>query len=261
MLYRELAPVSSNAWDEIDERAAEVLKTTLSARKVVRVNGPKGLDFNVISEGRLGEIKEEGNACYSNYKVIPLTETRVEFEIDRWELDNIERGAKDVEWAPLEDALKELAMIEENAVYNGLEKASIKGLAQFGDKAIKFGDSQEKIMGAVLEGVVKLRENYAVGSYTLVLSEEAYKRVLTQEGGGYPLNKRLETLIEGEMIFSSAVKGAYLIPYDHEDLELTIGKDFSIGYQNHTAEKVKFFATESFTFRVLDPGIVVKYNL
>ncbi len=41
MLYRELAPVSSNAWDEIDERAAEVLKSTLSARKVVRVNGPK----------------------------------------------------------------------------------------------------------------------------------------------------------------------------------------------------------------------------
>jgi uncharacterized linocin/CFP29 family protein len=261
MLYRELAPVSTNAWDEIDQRAAEVLKTTLSARKVVKVNGPKGLDYNVITEGRLGETKENGNVCYANYNVLPLTETRIEFEIDRWELDNIERGAADVELSPLEDALKELAMIEENAVYNGLENACIKGLAQFGDKDIKFGDSSKEIMDAILNGVLKLRENYAVGEYTLVVGEEAYKRVISQEGGGYPLNKRLESLIEGKMVFSRAVKGAYLIPYDHDDLELTIGRDFSIGYQNHTAEKVKFFATESFTFRVLDPELVVKYSL
>lgn len=260
MLYRELAPVSTNAWDEIDERAAEVLKMILSARKVVKVNGPKGLDFNVISEGRLGETVEDGNVCFANYNVKPLTETRIEFDIDRWELDNIERGAKDVELAPLEDALKELAMIEENAVYNGLEKAGIKGLSEFG-QGMDFGNSSKEIMDSVLKGVLKLRDNYAVGAYTLVVGEEAYRRVLSQDGGGYPLNKRLETLIEGKMVFSRAVKGAYLIPYDHDDLELTIGKDFSIGYQNHTAEKVKFFATESFTFRVLDPGIVVKFNL
>ena len=59
MLYREIAPVSSNAWNEMDERAEEVLKMVLSARKVVKVIGPKGLDYNVITEGRLGEIKEE----------------------------------------------------------------------------------------------------------------------------------------------------------------------------------------------------------
>ena len=260
MLYRELAPVSNNAWEEMDERAAEVLRTTLSARKVVKVNGPKGIEFSAITEGRLGETKEEGNVCFANYNVQPLTESRVEFEIDRWELDNIERGAKDVELGPLEDALKELALFEDNAVFNGLEKACIKGLSEFGE-GLHFGNNSKEIMDSVLNGVLKLRENYAVGAYTLVVGEEAYKRVLSQEGGGYPLNKRLESLIEGKIVFSRAVKGAYLIPYDHDDLELTIGKDFSIGYQNHTAEKVRFFATESFTFRVLDPGIVVKYNL
>ncbi len=260
MLYRELAPVSNDAWDEIDERSAEVLKSTLSARKVVKVNGPKGLDYSAITDGRLGETKEKGEVCFGNYNVQPLTESRIEFEIDRWELDNIERGAKDVELAPLEDALRELALFEDNAVYNGLEEASIKGLSQYGE-ALKLGENSKEIMESVLSGVLKLRENYAVGAYTLLVGEEAYKRILSQEGGGYPLNKRLEALIEGEIVFGHAVKGAYLIPYDHDDLELTIGKDFSVGYQNHTAEKVKFFATESFTFRVLDPGIVVKFEL
>lgn len=260
MEYRQLAPVSSSAWDEIDERAREVLKTMLSARKVVKVKGPKGLDFNSISEGRLGETKAEGNVYFANYNIQPLTETRIEFELDRWELDNIERGAKDIDLGPMEDALKELAMVEEHAVYNGMEKAGIKGLDQFGQE-MAFGNSSKEIMDSVVKGVLELQENYSAGSFSLIVGEEAYKRVFSEEDRGYPLNRRLENLIDGKIVFSQAVKGAYLIPYDHDDLELTIGEDFSVGYQNHTATKVKFFAAESFTFRVLDPELIIKFNL
>ena len=67
MLYREIAPISTETWEEIDERASEVLKSYLSARKVVKVNGPKGLSYNVISEGRLGEESIEGDICFANY--------------------------------------------------------------------------------------------------------------------------------------------------------------------------------------------------
>jgi uncharacterized linocin/CFP29 family protein len=42
MLKRELAPFESSVWNEIDERAAQVLKSYLSARRVVNVQGPKG---------------------------------------------------------------------------------------------------------------------------------------------------------------------------------------------------------------------------
>src|SRR5690606_5510898 len=120
MLYRDLAPISNEAWSEIDERAEEVLKSYLSARKVVKVNGPKGLDYNVITEGRLTNIHElESKLCYGTYQVQPLTETRVEFEMSRWELDNLARGARDVDYEPLETSLKEIALLEENAIYNG----------------------------------------------------------------------------------------------------------------------------------------------
>lgn len=260
MLYRELAPISNDAWKEIDERAKEVLVTYLSARKIVKVNGPKGLDFNAVSEGRLGKTIEEGNACYANYNLIPLTETRIEFEIDRWELDNVERGAADVDLEPMEEALRELALLEDEAVFNGLEKAGIKGLKAYGEEAISFGNNQQEIMDSVLNGVIKLRDNFIGGSYTLVVGEETYKKILSQETG-YPLSKRIENLIEGKILLSQVIEGAYLLPYNHEDLELTIGKDYSIGYQNHTAEKVRFFATESFTFRVLDPGLVVRFTV
>lgn len=261
MLYRELAPISNEAWKEIDERAKEVLKSYLSARKVVKVNGPKGLDYNVITEGRLGTVENKGEVCYANYKVLPLLESRIEFEMDRWELDNISRGAKDIDYEPLEMAAKNIALFEENTIYNGLANAQIVGLNQsLESEEIPFGKNPKAIMEAITKGIIKLREAYAYGSFTLVVNKEAYKRILSEETA-YPLDERIEKLIGGKIIFSHAVDGAYLLPYNHEDLEFTIGRDYSIGYQSHTNEKVRFFITESFTFRVLDPSIIVKYTL
>lgn len=261
MLYRKLAPISNEAWKEIDDRAEEVLKAYLSARKVVRVNGPKGLDYNVITEGRLTNIDEVDGVSYGNYQVLPLLESRIEFEMGRWELDNIARGAKDIDYEPLEEAMKSLALFEENAVYNSLEQAIVHGIDESAEnETIDFGNDPTEIMEAIAKGLVELRKAYVEGPFTLVVNQEAYERIISKETA-YPLDKRIEKLIGGKIVFSHVVKGAYLLPFDHEDLELTIGRDFSIGYQSNDAQSVRFFATESFTFRVLDPSIIIKLKL
>lgn len=261
MLYRELAPISEDAWKEIDERAEEVLKSYLSARKVVKVLGPKGMDFNVISEGRLVNIKEEDKVCFGTYHVQPLIEARVEFELKRWEIDNINRGAKDIEYEPLEAAAKRLALFEEDVIFNGLEEGGIRGLdPSFEGEEFFLGNDSSAILGALSRGVVELRKAYQKGPFDLVVSEEVHQKILSL-GSGYPFNKRVEELIGGKIIFNHIIKGAYLLPHDSEDLELTLGRDFSIGYQAHDIEKVRFFITESFTFRVLDPSLIVKFNL
>jgi uncharacterized linocin/CFP29 family protein len=259
MLYRDLAPITKESWKEIDERTQEVLKAYLSARKVVNVNGPKGLDFNVITEGRLAYVEEKDNICYGNYQVLPLTEARVEFEMERWELDNLNRGAKDVDYEPLEEAAKEIALFEENAVYNGLDAAIIEGLKDYVDEEMELGNDLKTIMESLTSGVIKLREAFVQGPLTLVVGEDAYRKILSEDTG-YPIKKRIKDLIGGEIVFSHVVEGAYLLPYNHEDLELTIGRDFSLGYQSHTNERIRFFLTESFTFRVLDPEIIVKFK-
>lgn len=261
MIYRDLAPISDKVWEEIDERAGEVLKSYLTARKVVKVNGPKGLDYNVITEGRLSHVEEEGNVLYSNYEVLPLTEIRREFEIDRWELDNIARGSKNVDYGPLEEAVKEVALFEDNAIYNGLENASIKGIeGSRQGQVISLGSGAKEIMESITEAVIRLKEAYAEGPYTLVVNKEAYKRILSVDTG-YPFDEKIKKLIGGEILLSHVVDGAYLLPYNHDDLELTVGRDYSIGYQAHDIKKVRFFISESFTFRVLDPGIIVKFNI
>jgi len=261
MFNRGLAPISDETWKEIEDRLMEVFKSHLSARKVVKVVGPKGLDYNVISEGRLEEIHEEGELFYANYKVTPLTEVRVEFELDKWELDNVLRGAKDVDYEPLEEAAKKIALFEESVIYNGSDKLNIKGLVKSSaHEMLEFGNDQESILDSIANGIIKLRESYQEGPFVLVVGKEAFRRIVSK-GEGYSLRDKIESLTGHKIVYSHVLDGAVLVPYDHEDLELTIGQDLDIGYQSYDNNKIRFFITESFTFRVLDPTIIVSYKL
>ncbi|QNO15447.1 bacteriocin family protein [Alkalicella caledoniensis] len=261
MLKRSLAPLTQDAWEEIEQRAAQVLKTHLSARKVVKVDGPKGWDFSAVSWGRMDLIESENGEVNSGlYSVQPLMEARISFELDRWELDNIVRGARDIDLESLEKAAEKIASFEENAVYNGYEKANIQGMVEMADHTMEFGKEANEIMAAISKGILKLRDAYSEGPYTLIVGEEGWKYINTIVNG-YPLKKIIENLLGTEIVYSKKLTGALLVPYNHDDLELTIGQDFSIGYEGHDTKKVKLFITESFTFRALDPSIIVSFTI
>ncbi len=260
-LKRQLAPLTEEAWHGIDERATEVLKSVLTARKVVKVEGPRGLNHTVIPEGRLSILEEDPeNVSTGLFKVKPLIETRTSFTLDRWEMDNLTRGARDVDLGPLEEAARKAALFEENAIFNGYEKGNIQGLVQSAEKTLEFGQDGSSIMDAITDGVLTLNNNFANPPLNLVAGEKAWHQI-NHEAGAYPLYKQIRELIEGDILFSPALDGALLLPYDHEDLELNLGIDFSIGYQSHDTRVVRLFIAESFTFRVLDPALVVKFNL
>jgi len=261
VLKRNLAPISDEAWQEIDNRAKEVLTSILSARKVVNVNGPLGLDYAALPEGRL-DVKsdQEGDIRTGTYRVKPLVEARIAFELNKWELDNVARGAKDIELDALEEAARKLALFEENAVYNSYSEGSIKGLSELAGHTLKFGENASEIMASVSEARFLLMNAFVEQPFTLVVGKEAYKR-LNGIFEGYPLLQVVKSIIGGDVILSEVVDGALLLPFDHEDIELTVGQDFSIGYEAHDSKVVKFFMTESFTFRILDEKIIVKFEL
>lgn len=51
-----------------------------------------------------------------------MVETRISFNLDVWELDNVIRGAEDVELGPLEEAAAQAADFEDKAIYEGLSE-------------------------------------------------------------------------------------------------------------------------------------------
>src|SRR5262249_17288887 len=109
-LYRELAPVSEAAWAEIEEEARRTLKRHLAARRVVDVEGPKGVDFGAVGTGHTQAIAAPGEGVQAvQREVKALVELRVPFELSRQAIDDVERGAVDSDWSAVKDAARKMA--------------------------------------------------------------------------------------------------------------------------------------------------------
>ena len=258
-LKRELAPITANGWKEIEERAAAVLSKELSARKFIRVTGPLGRDVTSVTTGRM-DVKTKDDIKYGVYKVQPLTESRICFPLSRWELDNIERGAKDVDYTSLDDGVRKAAKFEEEAIFKGLEDGQVDGIYKSSSyEALDFGKTADETLKAIFDGVLKLDAAFAKKPYVLVVSNEKwyYLNTVVKE---YSLPEKLEKILGQKIIVSKSIDGAILLPYDDENIELIIGEDFALGYQNHNESVVELFVTESFTFRVLDPALIVLFK-
>jgi len=252
---RSLAPITDAAWEEIVDEATDTLKMHLSARRVVDVLGPHGMEHAAVSLGRLDLPKQEKDAPvqYGIRQVQPLVEVRARFELDIWELDNIARGAKDLDLDAVVRAAREAARFEEQAIYNGFPDAGITGLAKAGEhKPVKLGDESEEYPDLVATAVLTLQSADVKGPYTLVLGPKPY-RLLERGCGGYPIRRRVEDLLGGGIVFAPFVGGGFLVSRRGGDMELTLGHDFELGYETHDSRTVRLFLSESFTFRVLDP--------
>ena len=53
LLKRSLAPITPEAWEQIDEEAKRVLRLHLAGRKLVDVDGPYGWQHGAVNTGRL----------------------------------------------------------------------------------------------------------------------------------------------------------------------------------------------------------------
>lgn len=258
-LKKGLAPISDLAWQEIEGRAREVLETQLTARRFVRVNGPIGKEKGGVPVGRL-EVKECDGVHYGIHQIQPFIENRISFTLNRWELDNLERGAKDIDFTPLDEAVKKAAKFEEKTIYKGLDEACVLGLLESNKEAIEFGTTEAETIKNIMYGVSKLRNTgYNKGPFVLVVGLEKYI-YLNMINPNDSLAKKLEGILGMPIIISHNITEGILLPYDNENIELTLGEDFSIGFQEHDEKDVKLFVTETFTFRVLDKDLVVTYK-
>lgn len=258
VLNRSLAPISDAAWDEIDETAKMRLSSQLSARAVFDVIGPNGMDFAAVNTGRLVGGKKQKGLRWGLREVLPLLEVRVPFELKLDEVENLSRGAKDVDWEPLEDAARQIAGFEEDVVYNGVSGCDVKGvIAAAQPKPVSLPSSVETYPQTIGEALHALRLSGVQGPYDLVLGTKAYKVLNNTLQSGETYFTALEHLIGGSIHWSPALTGGLLVSTRGGDFELTIGQDLAIGYNATNGDSVEFFFIETFVFRVLEPRAAV----
>ena len=263
ILKRELAPITDQAWQEIDRQAKRVFLSQLTARRFVDVIGPKGWDFTAVGLGRINvpENQRDGDVRFGIHMVQPLVEIRTSFQLDQWELDNISRGAADVDFTPLIDAAKQTALFEEKAVYHGFEAGDIDGILSFLEyEPLLFSHDPGDFLGTINEASTVLKDASVEGPYALLVNPLLWTDLVGMKTG-YPLSKAIENAVKAKIILVPVLEDALLVSLRGGDYQLTLGHDLSVGYESHDDKYVNLYFTESFTFRVLDPSVFVRLSV
>lgn len=259
-LLRELAPITTAGWQEIEKEATRTLKTTLAARRLVDFVGPQGWSASAVGLGRSEQIASppDSHVRARLRKVLPLVELRIPFEMKRADLDDVERGAKDADTDMVIAAARGIAIAEDHAVFHGFAAAGIRGICEAqADAGVTIGDDYERFPATVATAVNRLRDEGVDGPYALALGEECYKGVTDTTHGGYPVLDHVRHLIDGPLVWAPGVEGAVVLSTRGDDFQLTVGEDFSIGYLGHDNDTVRLYIEESFTFWLLSPQAAI----
>ena len=260
-LKRFSAPLSQTMWGVIDDTAAAVLRARLSARTAVDFNGPLGWDADALGLGRTRMLEKggAGKPAWGLRQAMPLVELRLPFALSLNELEDLERGARDVDLVPLEEAAKAMALFEESTLYAGLPKAGITGILQAATvKPVTAAAQPEALVDAVAGAIARMRENDIDGPFAFVGGPKAFGVLSRIVPAGGTVRQVVEQMTGVVPAWSPALSGAAVISTRGGDYELSVGQDIAIGYTRHDSEKVELYFVETFAFRVIEPRAAVE---
>jgi uncharacterized linocin/CFP29 family protein len=259
-LLRSNAPISDAGWSVLDEEARGRLAPALAARKLVDFSGPHGWEYSATNTGRVTPLAPAPADGVSGLqrRVLPLVEVRADFELSRSELRDADRGADDIDLEALDKAAHQIAVAENVAVFHGWQGA-ITGIADASPHdPLQLAESADGYPRSVASAVERLLCAGVTGPYGLALGREQYRRVVeTAEHGGYPLLDHLRKILEGPIVWAPGVEGAVALSLRGGDFVFESGQDLSIGFDSATADGVRMYLEESFSFHVATPEAAV----
>jgi uncharacterized linocin/CFP29 family protein len=252
-LHRELAPISSAAWSEIEEEVARTFKRSVAGRRVVDVEGPGGADLAAVGTGHQATIAAPQAGVFARQREAKmLVELRVPFELTREAIDDVERGAEDSDWQPAKDAAQQLAYAEDRAIFNGYKAASIVGIREgSSNPPLCLPADVSDYPAVIAKALEQLRLAGVDGPYSVLLGADAYTAVSEASDQGYPVLEHIKRLVNGEIIWAPAIDGGGVLSTRGGDFELHLGQDVSIGYLSHTDQVVRLYLQETLTFLML----------
>jgi uncharacterized linocin/CFP29 family protein len=252
-LHRGLAPISDAAWSQIEEEASRTFKRHLAGRRVVDVQGPGGVALSAVGTGHLRKVTPPSNGVIARQREVnALVEFRVPFELDREQIDDVERGASDSDWQPAKDAARLLAFAEDRAIFEGYAAAGIGGVrAGTSNPIMTLPADVRDYPDVIAKALSQLRLVGVNGPYSVLLSADAYTGLSETSDHGYPVLEHIKRLIDGEIIWAPAISGAFVLTTRGGDFDLHIGEDVSIGYLSHDDKTVRLYLEETLTFLLL----------
>ena len=130
-LHRELAPISDAAWAKSKKKPRVRSSATSPPGMSSTSRVPAASLLSAVGTGHLRTIKTPSDGILARQREVKaLVELRVPFELNREQIDDVERGAEDSDWQPAKDAAPQIAFAEDRAIFDGYDAAGIGGIRQ-----------------------------------------------------------------------------------------------------------------------------------
>lgn len=251
-LHRELAPISAAAWADLESEARRTFERNVAGRRLVDMPEAAGVKLAAVPTGHREPAVPPCEGVFAHLRRSqPVVELEVPFTVDRRQVDDVERGARDADWQPVKYAARRMAFAEDRVVFEGYPAAGVTGLrVSSSNESITLPDDARDYPEAVSQGLSALRLVGVDGPYALALSADAYTAVSETSDHGYPILEHLIRLLKGDIVWAPAIEGAILLSTRGGDHTLHLGQDLSIGYRSHDAETIELYLRETFTFLV-----------
>ncbi|OMC16610.1 Uncharacterized protein, linocin/CFP29 family [Mycolicibacterium rutilum] len=261
-LYRNLAPITDAAWEQIDTEASRTFKRHIAGRRVVDVSAPAGPTKAAVNTGHLLDLTPPAGDVIAHLRDLrPLVRLRIPFTVQRRDVDDVERGSQDSDWSPVKDAAKRLAFAEDRAVFEGYAAARIEGIRSCtSNPTMALPPDPRGYPDALAQALSQLRLAGVDGPYSVLLSADAYTKVSETTEHGYPIREHLNRLVDGDIIWAPAIAGGFVLSTRGDDFDLQIGQDVSIGYLSHDAGTVVLYLQETVTFRCYTAEAAVAFT-
>ena len=261
-LHRELAPISEEAWNEIEQEVARTFRLNVGGRRVVDVSEPSGVSFGALATGHQRDIDPPSDGVLASQRqVAALVELRAPFVLERQQIDAVERGAEDADWQPAKDAARRIALAEDGAICDGYLAAGIEGVrGGSSNPSMVLPALTEDFPAAIACVLGQLRGVGVDGPYSALLGSDTYTAVSGATDHGYPMVERIERLLGGPIVWTPAISNAIVLSTRGGDFELCLGQDLSIGYASHSETEVQLYLQETLTFLVHTSEAAVVLN-
>jgi uncharacterized linocin/CFP29 family protein len=258
-LLRALAPISDEGWQLLDGEARQRLEPALAARKIVDFRGPHGWEHSATNLGRTTKLDSPpiGGVSALQRRVQPLVELRADFELSRDDLRDADRGADDLDLAPLDEAALRIARAENIAVFHGWPGVMSGIVDSSPHEQGALGDDAAFYPRQVAQAVERLLSAGIAGPYALALGGDHYRRAIESTERGSAIAEHLKRITEGPLVWTPGLNGGALVSLRGGDFVYDSGQDFSIGHDSHDAQTVRLYLEESFSFHVATPEAAV----
>ena len=258
-LLRELAPVPADAWTLIDAEARQTLKIKLGARKIVDFCGPLGWEARRSAPGgssasmprrwmacrpqRDASRRSSSCACPSRCRAPRSTRPRAAPRI------RISTACARLPGAA--------ALAEDRAVVPRLRGRRYRRPHDRGEPLL-LSEDYVAYPAVVAAAISRLHDAGVTGPYAIALGPQCYTGLSKTTRDGFPVLEHVRRLLNGgPLVWAPGIDGAAVVSMRGGDFELTVGGDWAIGYTDHTADVVRLYLQESFTFRALAPEAAV----